>query len=215
MGNPQVSAENKLRVVLLYALRYEKEATNRIRRFTEQLPEQMQRLVPLVLQNYGSARRSGDLFSNKSWLAVTKKAMQKSIKGVANVYTQHTPYLAATLEAISKGLLSEGAFPEVGGGGAGAGGAAGGAATKRRAPTEIIVFVVGGITYEEARYVAEMNSANPGVRIILGGTTVHNCGSFIDEIGRDGISDESKSTNDKMSSDVRSSGRGVCPSTNL
>ena len=42
MGNPQVSAENKLRVVLLYALRYEKEATNRIRRFTEQLPEQMQ-----------------------------------------------------------------------------------------------------------------------------------------------------------------------------
>ena len=110
----------------------------------------MQRLVPLVLQNYGSARRSGDLFSNKSWLAVTKKAMQKSIKGVANVYTQHTPYLAATLEAISKGLLSEGAFPEVGGGGAGAGGAAGGAATKRRAPTEIIVFVVGGITYEEA-----------------------------------------------------------------
>ena len=181
MGNPQVSAENKLRVVLLYALRYEKEATNRIRRFTEQLPEQMQRLVPLVLQNYGSARRSGDLFSNKSWLAVTKKAMQKSIKGVANVYTQHTPYLAATLEAISKGLLSEGAFPEVGGGGAGAGGAAGGAATKRRAPTEIIVFVVGGITYEEARYVAEMNSANPGVRIILGGTTVHNCASFIED----------------------------------
>ena len=59
-----------------------------------------------MLQNYGSARRSGDLFSNKSWLAVTKKAMQKSIKGVANVYTQHTPYLAATLEAISKGLLS-------------------------------------------------------------------------------------------------------------
>ena len=92
MGNPQVSAENKLRVVLLYALRYEKEATNRIRRFTEQLPEQMQRLVPLVLQNYGSARRSGDLFSNKSWLAVTKKAMQKSIKGVANAvsYTHLT-----------------------------------------------------------------------------------------------------------------------------
>ena len=50
MGNPQVSAENKLRVVLLYALRYEKEATNRIRRFTEQLPEQMQRLVSEVLR---------------------------------------------------------------------------------------------------------------------------------------------------------------------
>ena len=41
-------------------------------------------------------------------------------------------------------------------------------------PQDIIVFMVGGTTYEEALAVYELNKANPGVRIILGGTTVHN-----------------------------------------
>ena len=33
---------------------------------------------------------------------------------------------------------------------------------------------MGGVTYEEARAVAEMNQNNPGVRIVLGGTTVRS-----------------------------------------
>ena len=37
------------------------------------------------------------------------------------------------------------------------------------------MFMVGGATYEEALVVYELNKSNPGVRIILGGTTVHNC----------------------------------------
>ena len=41
-------------------------------------------------------------------------------------------------------------------------------------PQDIIVFVVGGVTYEEAMAVAMLNKATPGVRIVLGGTTVHN-----------------------------------------
>lgn len=37
---------------------------------------------------------------------------------------------------------------------------------------DIIVFVVGGTTYEEARAVALFNSANPGVKVVLGGTAL-------------------------------------------
>ena len=44
--------------------------------------------------------------------------------------------------------------------------------------------MLGGVTYEEARYVAEMNQANPGVRILLGGTCVHNCSTFLRELSR-------------------------------
>ena len=55
-----------------------------------------------------SAMRSGDLFSNKSWLAVQKKNLQRSVKGVQNVYTQHTPYLGTILESILKSTLSRG-----------------------------------------------------------------------------------------------------------
>ena len=41
-----------------------------------------------------------------------------------------------------------------------------------------------GCTYEEARCVGEMNAANPGVRIVLAGTTVHNASSFLDELSQ-------------------------------
>lgn len=41
-------------------------------------------------------------------------------------------------------------------------------------PQDVIIFMIGGVTYEEAITVYEMNQNNPGVRIILGGSTVHN-----------------------------------------
>ena len=40
-------------------------------------------------------------------------------------------------------------------------------------PQDIIVFIVGGATYAEAEAVASLNKTTQGVRIILGGTTVH------------------------------------------
>ena len=45
----------------------------------------------------------------------------------------------------------------------------------------MIVFIIGGSTYEEALAVHTLNKATPGVRIILGGNTIHNmkrCVSF-------------------------------------
>lgn len=41
-------------------------------------------------------------------------------------------------------------------------------------PQDIIVFIIGGATYEEALTVYNLNRTNPGVRIVLGGTTIHN-----------------------------------------
>ena len=38
----------------------------------------------------------------------------------------------------------------------------------------MIVFFVGGVTYEEAKTVAFFNEVNPDVRVIVGGTTLHN-----------------------------------------
>ena len=46
--------------------------------------------------------------------------------------------------------------------------------TSRDRPQDLIVFMVGGATFEEARYISMINAATPGVRIILGGTTIHN-----------------------------------------
>ena len=38
----------------------------------------------------------------------------------------------------------------------------------------MIVFIVGGATYAEALAVANANRSMPGVRIVLGGSTIHN-----------------------------------------
>jgi len=42
--------------------------------------------------------------------------------------------------------------------------------------------MVGGVTYEEARHVAQINASAAGFRVVLGGTTVHNSVSFLNEI---------------------------------
>ena len=41
-------------------------------------------------------------------------------------------------------------------------------------PQDIIIFFVGGATFAEGREVARLNTLYPGVRIVLGGTNVHN-----------------------------------------
>jgi vacuolar protein sorting-associated protein 45 len=49
-------------------------------------------------------------------------------------------------------------------------------------PQDIIVFIVGGITFEEAFTVAELNKLNPNCRIMLGGTFIHNSTTFLNDL---------------------------------
>lgn len=95
----------------------------------------------------------------------------KGLKGVENVYTQHSPRLESTLQDLIKGRLKEQLYPFVEGGG-----------TTRDKPQDIVIFMVGGTTYEEARMVAQVNASSPGIRVVLGGTTVHNSSSFLEEV---------------------------------
>jgi hypothetical protein len=41
-------------------------------------------------------------------------------------------------------------------------------------PQDVIVFIIGGTTFEEALTVHQLNKSSPGVRVVLGGTAVHN-----------------------------------------
>lgn len=95
----------------------------------------------------------------------------KGLKGVENVYTQHSPLLETTLQDLVKGRLREQQYPFVEGGG-----------STRDKPQDIIVFIVGGATYEEAKMVAGINASTPGVRVVLGGTSIHNSSTFLEEV---------------------------------
>lgn len=56
-------------------------------------------------------------------------------------------------------------------------------------PRLVAVFVIGGTTYEEARAVAELNTAGEkgegwaaGLRVVLGGTSVQSSDSFLKDM---------------------------------
>ena len=120
----------------------------------------------------GSSERQEELFSSSDLFSRARSGF-KGLKGVENVYTQHTPFLEKTLSALTKGRLRDTTHPFIDPGDGSVS-----QAMKER-PQDIIVFMVGGMTYEEAKMIAGVNETMPGVRIVLGGTTIHNSESFL------------------------------------
>lgn len=172
----------KLRLVALYSLRYEKHPSNALPVLLDLLsvagdvPGHRISLIPKLLTYHHSLQTSAtaggisDLFESASIFSGARDRF-KGLKGVENVYTQHSPRLELTLQNLIKGRLREQQFPFVDGGG-----------TTRDKPQDIVVFMVGGVTYEEAKMVAQVNASSPGVRVVLGGTSVHNSTTFLEEV---------------------------------
>ncbi|KAI9786829.1 MAG: vacuolar protein sorting-associated protein 45 [Geoglossum umbratile] len=182
LQSPAVPADNKLRLVALYSLRYEKHPSNALPLLLDLLsaaasvPQAKVDLIPKLLTYHhslqSSAAASGltDLFDSGSIFSGARDRF-KGLKGVENVYTQHSPRLELTLQNLIKGRLREQQYPFVEGGG-----------TTKDKPQDIIIFVVGGVTYEEAKMIAQVNASSPGVRVVLGGTSVHNSTTFLEEV---------------------------------
>ena len=58
----------------------------------------------------GHQQRQDDLFSNQTFLSRGKSAL-KGLKGVENVYTQHTPLIGETLDMLIKARLRDTSYP--------------------------------------------------------------------------------------------------------
>lgn len=122
------------------------------------------------LQSAPVAGGFSDLFEPSSIFSGARDRF-KGLKGVENVYTQHSPRLEATLQNLIKAKLKEQQYPFIEGSG-----------TTKDKPQDIIVFMIGGATYEEAKIVAQVNAGFPGVRVVLGATTIHNTSTFLEEV---------------------------------
>jgi len=186
--NSAVPSDAKLRIVILFALRYQKSKANDISNLIQLMLEngvlrEDAKLVYALLNIAGADHRQDDLFSTETLLAKGFNAL-KGLKGVENVYTQHSPQLSKTLEDLFKGRLKEANHPFVETPGPNAG---------LVRPQDIIIFMIGGATYEEARVVSLLNqdfvsgggpsgAGAVGTRILLGGTTVHNSNSFLEMV---------------------------------
>jgi len=178
LEDPRFSKMDKLRIVMLYALRYETNSSNEVANFIEKLfqvglDKDTIALVSALLRYAGSNQRSGDLFS-KNFFRGIKKNLTRGIKGVENIYTEHKPYLKELIDTILTGKLKETDFPYVQGTKVAPG---------SKPPQDIIVFFVGGVTYDEALLVHEYNVGNPSMKVVIGGTCIHNSTSFLKDVG--------------------------------
>jgi len=112
---------------------------------------------------------------------------------VENVFTQHEPHVVSLLSQLARGKLTKTSFPYCG----------------PEPPTgrfsTVVVFIVGGATFEEATKVAAINSGAlqiggatgglggapaapagtpPPFKVVLGGTTILNSRAFLAELKR-------------------------------
>ena len=201
---PDLPAKDKLHLAMLYALRYEAEAnmdelTARLVRGGVSADDASK--VPLLLRYSNAHNRAVDLYSNSTLWSRAASSVKRGIRGVQNIFQEHSPYLVSVLDAAAKGKLKDTQFPLIleslatpssaaGGAASMVAGAAGqgvsaaaAAAAATAKPNEIIVFIVGGATFEEAVHVARINRASGGaLRVILGGTTVLNTTLFVNNL---------------------------------
>lgn len=173
LNNESISDIDRLRLVMLYALRYEKESPVQLMQLFNKLASRSAKYKPglmqFLLKQAGVDKRTGDLYGNRDLLNIARN-MARGLKGVENVYTQHQPLLLQTMESITKGRLRDVDYPYVGN------------HFQQGRPQEVIIFMVGGTTYEESRSVALQNASNCGIRFILGGSVVLNSKRFLKDL---------------------------------
>jgi len=173
LNNEKTSDIDRLRIVMLYALRYERESPQTVEQLITRLSSWPSKykpgLVHTLLRQAGFDKRTGDLYGNRD-LFNKARNMARGLKGVENVYTQHQPLLAQTIESIMRGRLRDIDYPFVGN------------HFQQGRPQDVVVFIVGGTTYEEARTVHLLNATQTGTRVILGGSVVQNSSSFLNDL---------------------------------
>jgi len=168
-----ISLADAARLVMLFNLRFEGVNNNGVRSLLSHLRkrggEAESRQVTNLLRFAGGNARHGDLFGDRAGASrnITGKLF-KGLKGVENVYTQHQPALRQILDDLVKGKLRNNLFPFLG-------------SNYEGRVSKVIVFMIGGITYEEAYSVYQINSGSR-VEVLAGGTSILNSETFIRQV---------------------------------
>eukprot|EP00557_Chaetoceros_sp_GSL56_P013692 CAMPEP_0176480564 /NCGR_PEP_ID=MMETSP0200_2-20121128/2346_1 /TAXON_ID=947934 /ORGANISM="Chaetoceros sp., Strain GSL56" /LENGTH=589 /DNA_ID=CAMNT_0017876695 /DNA_START=155 /DNA_END=1924 /DNA_ORIENTATION=+ len=177
LASMYIKIPDKLRLGLLFALRYEHSSNlHRVKSEMKKggVSDDLIDLMDTILKYAGSRVRGPGLYGvgTKDIMSKMTKSFMTSVQGVQNVYAQHNPVLVDTLQSVQKGKLKQESHPYIMGKG-----------TADDVPSEVIVFMAGGVTYEEAAKVSEFNKNNIGkMRVVLSGSTVHNSTSFLEEL---------------------------------
>ena len=97
--------------------------------------------------------------SVKSWISGSNFP---ELKGYLTSLTRHVPRVFEIVDQLIKDKLPESLFPTLS------------SSVERTKPKEIVLFILNGATYEEARFINYLNGINPTTKIVLGSNFIHN-----------------------------------------
>ena len=162
--DPNIPHEAIIRLLLLFALRYEKRAEEQMNKLMEAFPREIE-LMKAVVEQFGSEKRTQDnILAEKGTLTQFFTDIRALCDAQPKLLDQYKCLLTSIIDRVKKGKLSPDQYPFV--------------TTRRNEATKprmLIVFYVGGVTYTEMRAAHEATD----IDVIVGGTFVHNADSFI------------------------------------
>ena len=169
IANETTSDEDALRLSMIFMLHYDGEKADQLDQAlaNKGIPESQRALLNKILEYGGKDKRGPeDIFFNKSLVAGIFKIV-KSLKGTsADLYDRYSCLVKQLIERIRDGTLKEENYPFV---------------QKNNMcsvkPQKVIIFIAGGVTYEEARIAALLSQKD--FEVIVGGTSVLNAKEFI------------------------------------
>jgi vacuolar protein sorting-associated protein 45 len=185
IADPKVQHLDKCKLYLLYMLRYENDSSvNNLKNIMiENKLGDWVSYGDALLRYAGKQKRSLDCFQDKDILSKGKKFIMNALgQGNENAFMQHISYLNGIVERLLKGRSRENETFNIN-------------LNSMNEPkvNNLIVFVFGGITFEETRDLTLLGN-QLGVNIICGGTNIINSKSFLAEMSM--IKDKGNSGND-------------------
>ncbi|KAL7669761.1 hypothetical protein ACOME3_004708 [Neoechinorhynchus agilis] len=178
---------DSVRLAALYFLRYEDERKGEIavlKKLLEKkkLNTKWRKFLDLIYKYGGRGFRQADIFNNHSSFSFSRQLI-KGLMGVENVYGQHRPLLTDLIDQLLRSRLKESVYPYM---------QPHSTTMATNRINDFIVFSVGGITYEEANFarilmhqhrnIKTLSELHTQPNLIIGGTSVHNFRSFVDEV---------------------------------
>lgn len=134
-------------------------------------------------ETQGHSRDKDDLLSELA-RKFNSKMGSRNNPATENVYMQHVPKISTLLSDISKNQVSRDRLKTIKGSQIVESLPPVSSSTSAAAPPQdIVIFVIGGVTYEEARFVHQFNETMKNkIRVVLGGTSVLSTSDFIQSI---------------------------------
>ena len=173
ISDPKVQHLDKCKLYLLYMLRYENDpsVSNLKNIMIENKLGDWVSYGEALLKYAGKERRKLDCFQDKDILSKGKKFIMNALgQGNENAFMQHISFLNGLVERLLKGRSRDNETININ-------------CNSMSEPkvNNLIVFVFGGITFEEVRDLTLLGN-QIGINIICGGTNIINSKNFLTEM---------------------------------